>query len=258
MASTGVGNPYVESSDLVANYPGVSETLAERIDVVGVNPFADAAARTTAIPSPVEGQMSSLSDTDSVERYDGSAWVAVGKTPGLNLISPSSIANSGGSASASGGEVTFTGVTSVSLNGVFSSDYDNYKILLRTKIASGNVELQSRMRLSGTDATTNYNTQYIYATATSVGAGNNSTTYAQVAYVGASNWNLSDLTISGPALAESTAFICPTSYMNSASNVRMEQWFGLHTTATAYDGITFTVSGSSVTGKLRVYGYKNS
>jgi hypothetical protein len=79
MATTAVGNPYVESSDLVANYPGVSETLAERIDVVGVNPFADAAARTTAIPSPVEGQMSSLADTDSVERYDGAAWVSVGR-----------------------------------------------------------------------------------------------------------------------------------------------------------------------------------
>jgi len=78
MATTAVGNPYVESSDLVANYPGVSETLAERIDVVGVNPFADAAARTTAIPSPVEGQMSSLADTDTVERYNGSAWKAVG------------------------------------------------------------------------------------------------------------------------------------------------------------------------------------
>ena len=85
MATTAVGNPYVESSDLVANYPGVSETLAERLDVVGVNPFADAAARTTAIPSPTEGQMSSLSDTDSVERYDGSAWVAVGAAGGKIL-----------------------------------------------------------------------------------------------------------------------------------------------------------------------------
>jgi len=86
MATTAVGNPYVESSDLVANYPGVSETLAERIDVVGVNPFADAAARATAIPSPVEGQMSSLADTDSVERYDGSAWVAVGPGKILQVV----------------------------------------------------------------------------------------------------------------------------------------------------------------------------
>jgi len=78
MATTPVGNPYVESSDLVANYPGASEALAERIDVVGVNPFADSAARATAIPSPTEGMMSSLNDTDAVERYDGAMWKPVG------------------------------------------------------------------------------------------------------------------------------------------------------------------------------------
>jgi len=79
MATTAPGSPYVESSDLVANYPAVSEALAERVDLVGVLPFADATARTTAIPSPVEGQMSSLSDEDAVYRYDGSAWVELGK-----------------------------------------------------------------------------------------------------------------------------------------------------------------------------------
>jgi len=78
MAVTPVGNPYVESSDLVANYPGVSEALAERIDIVGVNPFADSAARATAIPSPTEGMMSSLNDTDAVQRYDGATWKPLG------------------------------------------------------------------------------------------------------------------------------------------------------------------------------------
>jgi len=78
MAVTPVGNPYVESSDRVSDYPGASEALAERIDIVGVNPFADSAARATAIPSPTEGMMSSLNDTDAVERYDGATWKPVG------------------------------------------------------------------------------------------------------------------------------------------------------------------------------------
>ncbi len=78
MAVTPVGNPYVESSDLVANYPGASEALAERIDIVGVNPFADSAARATAIPTPVEGQMASLNDDNIVYRYDGATWNPVG------------------------------------------------------------------------------------------------------------------------------------------------------------------------------------
>ncbi len=75
MAVTPVGNPYVESSDNVADFPGASEALAERIDIVGVNPFADAAARDAAIPSPVQGQMCSLNDDNKGYRYDGSEWV---------------------------------------------------------------------------------------------------------------------------------------------------------------------------------------
>jgi len=75
MATTPVGNPYTESSDLLANFPGQSLALANRLDFVGVNPFANAAARDAAIPSPVQGQMCSLNDDNKGYRYDGSAWV---------------------------------------------------------------------------------------------------------------------------------------------------------------------------------------
>jgi hypothetical protein len=43
----------------------------------GVWVFASAAARTSAVPSPQEGNMSFLKDTNSTEYYSGSAWVAV-------------------------------------------------------------------------------------------------------------------------------------------------------------------------------------
>lgn len=39
--------------------------------------FADASARNTAIPSPTEGMLVYLKDTDEVLKYDGSNWVAV-------------------------------------------------------------------------------------------------------------------------------------------------------------------------------------
>jgi len=44
----------------------------------GVWVFADAAARTAAVTSPQEGNMSYLKDTNSIEYYSGSAWVASG------------------------------------------------------------------------------------------------------------------------------------------------------------------------------------
>lgn len=43
----------------------------------GVWVFADAAARSAAVTSPQEGNMSYLKDTNSTEYYSGSAWVAV-------------------------------------------------------------------------------------------------------------------------------------------------------------------------------------
>ena len=58
----------------------------------GVLVFADAAARTAAITSPQEGQMSYLKDTNSTEYYTGSAWAAVaGASGGMTLISTTSL-----------------------------------------------------------------------------------------------------------------------------------------------------------------------
>jgi len=58
----------------------------------GVWVFANAAARTAAVTSPQEGNMSFLKDTNSTEYYDGAAWVAVGGAGGgLTLISTTAV-----------------------------------------------------------------------------------------------------------------------------------------------------------------------
>ena len=62
----------------------------------GVWVFADAAARTAAVTSPQEGNMSYLKDTNSVEYYSGSAWVAVGgATPTWTNYTPVVTAQTG-------------------------------------------------------------------------------------------------------------------------------------------------------------------
>lgn len=86
MATTGLGTPYVESGDLVSAYPTASQSLATSIDNRVVNVFADSAARSTAIPSPSEGQVSYLEDTDALETYDGSAWVGLGGGKILQVV----------------------------------------------------------------------------------------------------------------------------------------------------------------------------
>src|SRR5690349_19604170 len=45
-----------------------------------VTPFANSAARTSAISSPVAGMISYLTGTKQIEPYDGSAWVPANGT----------------------------------------------------------------------------------------------------------------------------------------------------------------------------------
>jgi hypothetical protein len=52
----------------------------------GVWVFADATARTSAVTSPEEGNMSFLKDTNSLEYYDGAAWAAVAGGGGATFV----------------------------------------------------------------------------------------------------------------------------------------------------------------------------
>lgn len=60
-----------------ANSSAVTSSHDYLIRVRAVTPYADSSARATAVPSPVEGQMSYLLDTNAVEVYDGSAWTSI-------------------------------------------------------------------------------------------------------------------------------------------------------------------------------------
>ena len=116
MATTSAGNPYVESSDLVANYPATSLALANRLDKYAVNPFADAAARDAAIPTPVQGQLAQTLDDNKVWRYDGTAWA-----PFSGAVSAANFTDtaSGNYTDASGQAwkfLTFSGTSSVTID----------------------------------------------------------------------------------------------------------------------------------------------
>lgn len=82
----------------------------------GVLVFASAAARTSAITSPQEGQVSYLKDTNATEYYDGSAWTAIGSSGGMTLISTT----------------TLTGAT-VSLTSI-PATYNDLRIVIRNPL----------------------------------------------------------------------------------------------------------------------------
>lgn len=241
MALTPPGSPYVESSDLVANYPAVSESLAERVDLVGVLPFASAAARTTALPTPTDGQYSYLQDTNSTEVYNGVAWVAAGVAPGLVHINTT----------------TFSAVSSVSLNDVFTASYNNYKIIISEIVPSAAPEIRGRLRVAGTDNSASvYDISSIRVQAASVSG---------VTSTDGSSWVFQSIATGNPALYLYAEIFNPFLAVNtgiSYQGLRAESYYhvggGHHTASTSFDGISFFPSTGTFTGTIRVYGYKNS
>lgn len=176
---------------------------------------------------------------------------------GLYLITPTSIANSSGSASASGGKVTFSAVSTVSLNGVFTSTYDNYRILVRL-IGSTTALPSLRLRVSGSDATgANYEWQYLQGSGTTVStARTTGATSLEVSSVGSTDYGLLTLDAASPAVADTTQFSMVATQFTSL--IINGSYSGRHTLSTAYDGFTLLANTGTVTGVVRVYGYKNS
>lgn len=241
MALTPEGTPYVESTDLVANYPAASLSLANRVDLVGVLPFANAAARTTAIPTPTDGQFTYLQDTNSTEFYDGANFVPVGTAPGLVRVATES----------------FNAVSSVSLNGCFTSTYENYFFLGSILSSVTNPLINLRLRASGSDNTTsNYQRQEMYAVSTTVAGtrSNNQNTF-NFGFVH-SNGGIYSMTLFRPQLAQKTGIMAQTDENLNNGNVYFAN--GGFSLTTQFDGFTIYPASGTITGTIRVYGLANS
>lgn len=316
MATTTGGTPYVTSSDLVANYPTASLSLANRTDVVASggpvlvktsgytitiadilagNKFLynSASPGTFTLPtsSLVDGMVIDVSQigagaltvsggtivgtTVTTAQYQGLrfVYVASGTTwysiapnatpPGLAIITPTSIANSGGSASASGGQITFTGVSSISLNGVFTSTYDNYRVTLRISATStSDAFMRNRLRVGGVDNSTanSYYQTSLYSGGSSA-SGNSGTGDNLLAGITNSTYATSASWIYdfvSPALASQTMINAHTFYTLTSGARYLELVDGYHNATSAFDGFTMYPSTGTITGNIRVYGYKNS
>lgn len=204
------------------------------IDKQSVVPHDDASARTTAVPSPVEGQMSYLKDTNSVEVYDGSSWAAVGTQPGLTLIK----------------KVTFSGVTSFSEDNVFTSDYDNYLILI-SGVSSSASDTQLRLRVGGVDASgSNYPYQLLNVTGSTVSGSSGTATQFTLGSDSTTRFD-HRAEIFGPAIADDTGWLA----FGYRDNARIGFRGSYHNLSTAYDGFTVLDNVGNITGTLWLYGY---
>jgi hypothetical protein len=181
--------------------------------------------------------------------------VAAVASVGSKLVVPTTVAQSGGSASISTlGAVTFTGVTSVSLNGCFTGTFDNYKVIYQISTSSAAANLFFKVRASGTDLASGYfhaimqlasaSPSYVYSTtATAVIVGDTN---------GSGQGGDGTVDVFTPFLASYTGLIfdntCQTVYTRGVGNVP---------NTTSYDGFTLAPNTGTITGVARVIGWNN-
>ena len=239
MANTQTTVPlFVANQVLTANQQNLSAGT-------GVPVFATTVTRDAAFGGSnkalAEGQLCYIEASNVVQYYDGAAWQPVSATPGLTLISATTIG---------------TAVSSVTVSNAFSATYDAYKIILTGGVSSAGNTLTMVLGAS----TTTYSGGYIYyntngstsspGTPSAVSTG---TSLWQNVGTGSTSVNAMSMEIQNPFTATYT-------YMQTANfdpvNVLFKQSFGVHSSNTSYTGFTLATSTGTITGgTIAVYGY---
>jgi hypothetical protein len=182
---------------------------------------------------------------------------------GLILLTPTSVDKTGTGSTATintNGSVTFGSCETLSLNGVFTSAYDNYMIVMRETHSLADKTLFARLRSAGTDATgtADYNAQRLNANSTTIfGARDTADGTWQLSFVSSTWRNGLILVLYGPYLSQPTAF--RTTTVSSTNSAYITDRAGTHELSSSYDGITiYPLSGDgNMTGLLSVYGLRN-
>ena len=254
----------------------------------GVWVFASAAARDAAVTSPQEGNFAYLKDTNVTTYYTGSAWANLdttgmtnpmtttgdtiysssGSTParlGIGTAGQVLTVNSGATAPewaapATGGGLvlisttSFSGVSSQSFNNVFTSTYDNYKVIFfGTQSASG-IDTSMRLRASSSDNTTsNYKwRQNYYGTnnTTFTGGSENAANYWRIGFVQSTD-SYMEFEVFMPQLARYTW------YRSNASGGGNDvtRIMGRFAASTQFDGFSIIPDSGNITGTVSIYGY---
>jgi hypothetical protein len=151
---------------------------------------------------------------------------------------------------------TFSAVSSVTFNSVFTSTYRNYLVLFDWT-GSANNSCKIRLRASGTDDTSsNYNTQRFLAVNTSTG----------VYRVPGTSWEIMEQSVNAnggymyffnPQTSNKTTGVY-SGYSNGESAIEYLVGSNIFNATTSFDGFTFFPSSGTATGEIRVYGLANS
>ena len=196
--------------------------------------------------------------------YDGTQWVDIAQSTadlstyqksnrtGLQLVVPTGA--TGGTVGVNGAVTIGSAVSSITVNGAFTSTYDNYIIGISGGAASGSTTLNLRLGATAT----NYYYQYMYTSWNNTFACDATTSATSWLYAGSAGVDgLSmNCNILSPNLAKVTRCNANgtgvlTTYIGNLN--------GMLNNTTQYSDFTILVGSGTVTGgTIRIYGYNNA
>jgi hypothetical protein len=186
-------------------------------------------------------------------------------TMGLRNVVPTSVQVASGSATVNAnGLVTYNGITSISVNGVFTSTYTNYKIILhQMRSNTANTAVKFRLRSAGTDYTGNQ--YYTNGTIQSGATAPSNYSALNISWIdlgaqpssGSDNYGIFTGDLSSPASNTTMKTLSGSGY-GYGTSVQAIAASGLVGITSSHDGFTiFTNTTATFNGAISVYGYTN-
>jgi len=210
--------------------------------------IVDTAADIPTASAAYEGVMVFQKDTNELKICDITNWRSIVDTdtpPSLSLITANS----------------FTASSGVTIDGVFSSAFTNYRLLVNITAASGGGYLNFYLRDGTGNITTNYQWQGVAAAGSAAPTNYNGTgTSGVLGYGGYTNgeWGVCSADILMPFATNWTKTTSIGNGVDSAGAGAILCVSTHHKTAASYTGILLFVPSFTITGTYKIYGYRDS
>jgi len=152
-----------------------------------------------------------------------------------------------------------TGTGGATIDSVFTSTYEHYRIFLYTTANSnGTTNIAFQLRAGGSTTTSNYKSQY--------GSLENTTWSNGIDALGTDEWYIGNnysaqvnmmsvIDISAPQLTSRTFFTGMSSEYNTTTGAGLRVISGMQSDSTQFDGFLIRPSAGTMSGKAAIYGY---
>lgn len=156
---------------------------------------------------------------------------------------------------------TFTAATSTILSSVFSSSFNNYRILVDVTQNSTFSATFMQLRTGSTTVTSNYDRRGIFINSSGVtvtSSGTTADTYMLLGNTGNGGRSLHVVDFQNPFLTTPTMGTVSASDNDSGGGRELFLNAVYNSNSTSYESLVVGCSSGSITGTVRIYGYRNS